>query len=322
MIDYLRDGLDHLVANFTSWDEELQAGYLAGALVIALAVLAVRQVRRGRTPRHLLALLFPRRIFLHRSSLHDVAVVAINSALLFPLVMMPLFGAEHVAAALLVAADLGGLAWVSGEAGLAERLGFTVAMLLAWDFGATFAHYMKHRVPLLWEFHKVHHSAEVLTPLTAHRRHPVDAIFGGMVISVTMGTTLGLWLLAFGDGGGPLTLLGVPAGIFLWRLLGYNLRHSHVWISYGPIGDRIFISPAQHQIHHSVDPRHHDTNFGHVLAFWDMLFGTLVVPQRGERVRFGLAPADMAECRSVGGLYFLPFRRAWRLLGRRMAVEA
>ena len=38
-----------------------------------------------------------------------------------------------------------------------------------WDFAATWAHYLQHRVPILWELHKVHHSAEVMTPITSGR---------------------------------------------------------------------------------------------------------------------------------------------------------
>ena len=61
----------------------------------------------------------------------------------------------------------------------------------------------------------------------------------------------------------------------LFMLLGSNLRHTHLWIDYGPRLSRILISPAQHQIHHSADPRHFDKNIGFIFAFWDDLFGTL-----------------------------------------------
>ena len=50
----------------------------------------------------------------------------------------------------------------------------------------------------------------------------------------------------------------------------------------------MLISPAQHQVHHSVDPRHHDRNYGEVLALWDWLFGTLYISRAGETIRFGL----------------------------------
>ena len=58
-------------------------------------------------------------------------------------------------------------------------------------------------------------------------------------------------------------------------MLWANLRHSHVWITYGRIMERLLISPAQHQIHHSKNKVHFDRNFGVVLAIWDGMFGTL-----------------------------------------------
>ena len=72
------------------------------------------------------------------------------------------------------------------------------------------------------------------------------------------------------------------------------------------------MSPAQHQIHHSADPRHYDRNMGLVFAFWDWLAGTLYVPEGREEVRFGLADGEHREYDSVGRLYGLPFVKAAR----------
>ena len=57
--------------------------------------------------------------------------------------------------------------------------------------------------------------------------------------------------------------------------MGSNLRHSHVGIQYWKWVEYIFISPAQHQLHHSIAKEHHDKNFGAALAIWDWLFGSL-----------------------------------------------
>jgi sterol desaturase/sphingolipid hydroxylase (fatty acid hydroxylase superfamily) len=59
-----------------------------------------------------------------------------------------------------------------------------------------------------------------------------------------------------------------------------NLRiffHSQFWISFGPVFNHIFISPAQHQIHHSVLPQHRDRNMGAIFAFWDYFFGRFYI---------------------------------------------
>jgi len=84
-------------------------------------------------------------------------------------------------------------------------------------------------------------------------------------------------------------VLGVDVVGFALAALGGNLRHSHVWLSYGPWLERWFISPAQHQIHHSRDPRDHDRNFGAGLAVWDWVFGSLSLAGPRRRLRFGLA---------------------------------
>ena len=67
-----------------------------------------------------------------------------------------------------------------------------------------------------------------------------------------------------------------------------NLRHSHVWLSFGPVWEHIFISPAQHQVHHSIDKQHYNKNYGEVLAIWDWMFGTLYVPQTRAKIAFDL----------------------------------
>ena len=71
----------------------------------------------------------------------------------------------------------------------------------------------------------------------------------------------------------PLTIMGVNAALFVFLVAGFNLQHSHVWLSFGAL-DRVFISPATHQLHHDADPRHHGRNLGNMFAIWDVMAGT------------------------------------------------
>ncbi|MGE0155093.1 MAG: sterol desaturase family protein [Reyranellaceae bacterium] len=288
------------------------------ALLMALGWLVWRWRRSGRplSLRALRRLAFPRRVFLHRSALHDYAILLINQGLLFFVVGSAIVTPGLLAAVVVALGGLFGLQVELAPASLAERIAVSVYLVLVWDFAATYAHYLKHKVPLLWEFHKVHHCAEVLNPVTALRRHPVEAVVSALITATILGLAMGLWLLAFGRFD-VYSVFGTWAGIYAWRLLGYNLRHSHLPLSYGPFWSRILISPLQHQIHHSNDPRHYDTNFGHIFAIWDRLFGTLYVPAAGERVRFGIDAAEMADYRTLKGLYLTPFRKAGALLLRR-----
>jgi len=82
-----------------------------------------------------------------------------------------------------------------------------------------------------------------------------------------------------------------------------------VWLSFGPLLSKIFVSPAQHQIHHSVDPRHQGKNLGGVFAIWDWLAGTLYLPRERPELRFGLGDGEEAAYQSVARLYFVPFQR-------------
>jgi sterol desaturase/sphingolipid hydroxylase (fatty acid hydroxylase superfamily) len=290
------------------------------AFVVALIVVSVRLSRKSKSVpsvRQLMALLFPRRIFLHKSAKLDYGVFCINQGVLFFLTISAFLSPAIVSEVMVKAAEYFGYDSGAVSPTLAQGIIYSIYLMLVWDFSATYAHYLKHKIPILWELHKVHHSAEVMTPITALRRHPLEAIFGSIVTAMFLGIAIGIWVLLFGQGVMPINLFGTLFGIWLWRLTGYNLRHSHVWISYGNFWNRIFISPAQHQVHHSNAPKHYDTNFGHIFSFWDKMLGTLYLPKFEERVEFGIDEEEMTEYRSLYGLYVTPCLNAWRILTRR-----
>jgi hypothetical protein len=155
---------------------------------------------------------------------------------------------------------------------------YTLVFFLAYDFGRYLAHFVQHRFDILWHFHKVHHSAEVLTPFTAFRAHPVDLVIMATFPAAATGMVNGIFNYWSGGTAGLHLFFGLHAFIFIYNLVG-NLRHTHVWLSYGPVLSQIFISPAQHQIHHSIEERHWGRNIGFALAIWDRLFATLYIPR-------------------------------------------
>ena len=310
---------------FGAWNQVLNWVYLLSGLAIAVVILIFRRRRLARTPRRarsFLADLAPRRVLLHPSSRQDAGIVFLNAAVFFSATVALVMTPKIIALSLIALGARAGIEVAPYEESLTLQILFSIYMLLAWDFSATFAHYLKHRVPLIWEFHKVHHSAEAMTPLTALRRHPVDPFFGSFVVFTITGTAWGIWILLFGVPGDVLAFYGLPLGIGLWYLLGYNLRHSHLWVDYGPFWSRVFISPAQHQIHHSRNPKHYDCNFGHIFAFWDRLLGSLYVPAGREYIRFGLEPGEQEDFRRLGKLYWLPFVKAARRFGNRAGKSA
>ena len=258
--------------------------FLATSALLAAFVWA-RHVR-GR--RSLFGYLFPRSVWLHSSALLDYRVIvarALISLVLFvPAFLSTLAVAFTLSRTLRHAAGIPTITWSSTTV----LVLFTLAAFLGDDLTRYLVHRLLHRIPALWALHKVHHSAEVLTPLTLYRVHPLEGFVMALRATVTLGVVTGLFMWLFPGRVRGIHVLGVDVIGFAFALLGANLRHSQVWLSYGPALERLFISPAQHQIHHSADPAHHDRNFGSALAVWDWVFGSLYVTRRYEKLSFGL----------------------------------
>jgi sterol desaturase/sphingolipid hydroxylase (fatty acid hydroxylase superfamily) len=287
--------------------------YLATSLVIA----AVVYIGRARRPnlRSLMHYCFPWRTFLHRSAITDYKVLFLNNLLLItitpPLVSVATgysyLGAVGLAR-FLVGVDC--LNWRIGPAGIAVA---TLLNLLALDASLFLTHLAHHRIPLLWEFHKVHHSAKVLTPFTVFRVHPVELILNVSVFSILGGITSGSLVFVFGVNPG-ITIFGVNAFEFAFFLFGYNLRHSHVWLMFPGWLGRHISSPALHLIHHSADPRHYDKNLAQIFTFWDRIAGTLYLPRERESLTFGISEKGDDDFATLTNLYLRPFRMMMRRL--------
>jgi sterol desaturase/sphingolipid hydroxylase (fatty acid hydroxylase superfamily) len=304
-----------ILRQFTSPGVSIFWGYLASAAVLAVLVHALRH----RSLRGLLSYLVPRQVWWHRSVLHDFALFVINTLLYSFLLLAPLSW---------ISTGLGQRTWLALHQGFgsiatpltgpAAMLGLSVVAFVIADLSFFLAHFALHRIPVLWEFHKVHHSAPVLQPLTVLRRHPADIVFDGVVSGALLGPLYGVVGWVSGGQLEPLTILGVNAVLFVALTAGFNLQHSHVWLSFGPL-DRWLISPATHQLHHSVDPAHHDRNFGNFLAIWDRLTGSLLTPRevagasRDPALRFGLGEAGGVWEREYGSLWRLYLWPFWRV---------
>ena len=201
------------------------------------------------------------------------------------------------------------LAQCGVDAPVAARWILLIAVVAAVDLVAYGIHYCQHKVPLLWEFHKVHHSATVMHPLTNYREHPVDNIAYAIGTGIAYGVVGAAGHFAFGLPEEPSTMnLGV-IGV-AYNLLGYNLRHSHIWLRWpGPLA-YVFGSPAHHQVHHSCHPDHIDKNFAFIFPIWDVVFGTMCLPKDNRDVKYGLGTGEEGDYRSCLGLYVVPIRKA------------
>ncbi|HZF33743.1 MAG TPA: sterol desaturase family protein [Candidatus Angelobacter sp.] len=293
--------------------------YLLAALVLAAAVFFYRhRASRSSLLKDLVAYVAPRRIYGNRSARLDYWFFYLN-AVVFGLILAPLVGAPAVA--VFVADMLGGSALASAPAGPWWSLGLTIVTLLAMDLALYIGHYLQHRVAFLWEFHKVHHSAEVLTPITAFRVHPVDDLLTLSLTALFTGVVQGLFHVAAGTGIADIQVLGVNVLLFAWYIFGFHLRHSHVWLAYPAWLSHILVSPAQHQIHHSNAPRHFDRNMGFIFAFWDAMGGTLYVPKAREELSYGLYGEEPGQFASVPALYLRPLLNLWAMRSRSAGLD-
>ncbi|MGB6329228.1 MAG: sterol desaturase family protein [Halarcobacter sp.] len=192
---------------------------------------------------------------------------------------------------------------------------YTVILFIVSDFTRYFLHRLLHTIPFLWEFHKVHHSAKVLNPLTFYRVHPIENILFGFRYSLSIGLVTGIFIYFFGSKIGLYEVLGANVFIFVFSLFGSNLRHSHIPLSYFKSLEKWLISPKQHQIHHSK--KHFDKNFGGYLAIWDRVFGTLKLSHEVKVLKFGLKNEQMINYNSLTKILIYPFINILNILRRR-----
>ena len=269
--ELLGDALWSPVAHLIGTDHTLSWFFLCGALLLSGIIYATRPWLRKRYG-SLIGYLLPKQVWQTQSAHNDLAVYVINSMVFFLVVTMSHLDPERVSAA-----------WVAflstvdipnrPSPGWGVRLGITVGSLVVMDLTVFLVHHAMHRYKILWEFHKVHHSAEVLVPFTLLRMHPVEKLAYAVVGSVMIGTYTGVLAWLYGNYEA-LLLLGVLSVFNAVNFIFYNLHHSHVYLRFpGPLRF-IFYSPAHHHIHHSSAPEHFDKNFGVLLTCWDLLFGT------------------------------------------------
>jgi len=302
-------------------DAESQTGwlFLLTSLLVGLIIYAVERKRRGSVaPVSVAKFLFPREVYLQRSAIVDYKFVAIDLTIKF-IVYIPLITGFSMLVYRAAAASFAGLSALAPLGGmLSGTIAIPLLAVVAADFGAFLAHYLMHRIPFLWYFHEIHHSAEVLTPVTVYRTHPVNTLVNAVVAAFIAGIGAAFYTSTTGSAVDLPTMLGMNVIQFAYHAFAFQLRHSHIWLSYGPVFSWIFISPAQHQVHHSTDPKHRDKNYGFMLAVWDAIWGSLYIPRARETLHFGVPDADPEDFSTVAKLYFLPFAKAGRWFRRRV----
>lgn len=307
MLDIILDFWSGLILEVTNPQKRIYVGYLSSALCIAFVwLLFVEKLRI----REAVLFIFSKKIWFSKSSRADFKLLLLNRIILSA-------GAAAVITQVTISTYLyeclnsqdfvQPLLFYSTPASLVAAL-FTICFFLFDDFSRFFVHRLMHKVPLLWSFHQVHHSAETMTPFTIFRTHPVEGVIFLIRTSVVQGVVISLFIYLFGNKVDLITVFGASVGVVFFHSLGSNLRHSHIKIRYPKFVERILISPGQHQIHHSVEQQHYDKNFGVALAIWDLMFGSLAFSEKKEH-RFGLN-TKFGKKQNLLHLFFYPFKSA------------
>ena len=147
-----------------------------------------------------------------------------------------------------------------------------VASMLLLDLAIYLQHVMFHAVPGLWRLHRMHHADLDFDATTGLRFHPIE-------ILISMGVKVAV-----------VAALGPPAvAVLLFEvLLNATALFNHANINLPRRLDRVLrlvvVTPDMHRVHHSVDPRETNSNYGFNLPCWDRLLGTYVAqPAKGHK---------------------------------------
>jgi sterol desaturase/sphingolipid hydroxylase (fatty acid hydroxylase superfamily) len=294
----------------SAFDHDWTALLLIGGTIAFAAVLTYRQTQEAEPGlrgffRHCL----PPGTLTHPSARADF-LFWLSRRIFIPLFVLPLaistVTAGYTAYHVLTLAF--GPATHAGPASSTMLCVFTLTMLLAYDLSYYTYHYTAHHVPLIWELHKVHHSAQVMVGVTKDRVHPLEELLNRWWDGMIPGLTYGIWLF-FALDPVEVTVFGLSAYFLRSVLMMDVVRHTHLRMSYGPWLNTLFLCPHYHQLHHSVDPRDYNKNFGLLLSVWDRMFGTLAVPAPGQHFTFGLSNNEHAEYQSLLRLHVVPIRK-------------
>lgn len=166
------------------------------------------------------------------------------------------------------------------------------ASLLFSDFLAYWQHRFQHR--FLWPVHAVHHSPTSLNAVNGYA-HFLEKTFQYFLIG------LPLTVVNFDWPGTPFVLVAIL------EMLQHYI-HSPIDAGLGPL-NRIVVDNRFHRIHHSLEPKHFDRNFGILFSFWDRLFGTAYQPEPGEWPAVGVVDYPPPRHLVEYALYPLRFRR-------------
>jgi sterol desaturase/sphingolipid hydroxylase (fatty acid hydroxylase superfamily) len=236
---YIKPRLEQMIAFLTS-----EAGIRLSAF---LGVLALMTCWELLAPRRVYSVSRPKRW------LSNLGLVAFNTVAVRLLVPLTAVGAA------MLAAERG---WgLLNNLALPTPLEFILAVV-ALDLIVYLQHVMFHAVPALWRLHLVHHADLDFDVTTGLRFHTLEIVLS-MVLKIAAVAALGP---------SPWAVVGFEV------LLNATSMFNHGNVAIPLAVDRVLrlfvVTPDMHRVHHSIEPRETNSNFGFYLSWWDYLLGT------------------------------------------------
>lgn len=150
-----------------------------------------------------------------------------------------------------------------------------LGILLLDFFGAYLAHFVEHKVKLLWMVHLVHHTDHKVDTTTANRHHPVESVIRFVF------TLFGVFIV-----GTPIAL------VFLYQslsLVATQFTHANIKMNQklDKVLSYVIVSPDMHKVHHHYMLPYTDSNYGNIFSIWDRIFGTYMTLDR-EKIIYGV----------------------------------
>ena len=268
IINYINQAITLTLGYFNSPNKRIYYFYIISSLVIAIVVFYSKKRRTS-----LFRYLFNRKTWLSESAFIDYAFLFFNSLIkvvfIAPFLIFSLKIAFYTHEYL-----IDSFGYLKSTIHKNYIIGlYTITLFVIGDFSSFMLHYVQHKIPFLWRFHAIHHSATVLNPITQYRIHPVELIMNNIKSILLIGFLMGTFEFLANGRISYYTFNGVNIFNFIFLFFGANLRHSGIKLKYPVWLEHVFISPFQHQIHHSNNEKHFDKNMG---QNWQSGIGYLV----------------------------------------------
>ncbi|MFM9901649.1 MAG: sterol desaturase family protein [Polaromonas sp.] len=140
--------------------------------------------------------------------------------------------------------------------------------LVVFDLLGYWTHRGQHQLEWWWRLHSLHHAQRQMTMWSDNRNHLLDDVLVDCIVVLVA------------------QLIGVAPGQFIAIValtqLSESFQHANLRVSFGRLGERLWVSPRFHRLHHSIGLGHESAgrqtlgghNFGVLMPVWDVLFGT------------------------------------------------